>query len=349
MFRTLLPGPVVDFAKVVRARARHLLDDAALRVLERTLGSGKASALDVYFAYRLLLERSPDVDGFGHHRRRLRELGLSPKELAVDLMRSPEFEARVGAEAAPSGDVLVELPGFALWVDEADRVVGRTLREQGVWEPFVTRALEKLLMPGDTFVDVGANVGYFTLLAAKRVGLAGKVVALEPTPRALGLLEKSVAHNRAGQVRVVACAAGASEGTMRLAQPDRANLGSVTQARAGEGFEVAVRPLDAVLEGLRPTVIKIDVEGAEGLVLDGAEWVLRRDRPVLLVEYSPEPLRRVSGRDGAAFLAQLEGAGYQLMEPSRYDGAVEPMPASRFDALLAERGEGHLDLLAFPR
>lgn len=96
-----------------------------------------------------------------------------------------------------AGEPAIEVRTVAgqLLVDPSDRVIGRALRRDGVWELAETRFLLATLLPGQTFVDVGAHLGYFSVLAARRVGPTGSVIAVEPEPRNLRLLRQNLARN----------------------------------------------------------------------------------------------------------------------------------------------------------
>ena len=123
----------------------------------------------------------------------------------------------------------------------------------GVWEPHLTDWIGRRLAPGDAFVDVGANIGYFSLLASKLVGESGRVVAIEPSPTIFGVLASNLARNRAHNVRAVRVAASDSAGMLRLFQGPDSNLGRTTLL-ADEGFEFAcmvkAAPLVAILRAL---------------------------------------------------------------------------------------------------
>lgn len=326
--------------------ARRRVEQAALRAAWKVVPD-RATPLDVFFAYRLLLKRMPDPDGFSHHLRRLSDLKLAPAEVAADLLKSVEAKAPVAQARTGTREAVAHLDGFALVVDPDDAAIGRVLLEKKMYERFLTEVLAMLLRPGDTFIDVGANVGYFACLAATRVGRGGRVVAFEPVPRNAALLEKSVVLNVFPHVTVQRKAAAAGAGRVRLAQPDAANGGSFTIARDG-ALEVETVALDAMLDG-RVDVVKVDVEGAEGLVFDGMQAVLEREKPVVLLEYTPSRLKEVSGRSGLELLRAFEAKGYGAQEVASYTGRFEATPVEVFDRLLAQRGEGHLDLVLFPR
>lgn len=139
------------------------------------------------------------------------------------------------------------------------------------------------LRPGGTVMDVGANVGFYTLLAARYVGEKGAVLAVEPNERNISFLRRHVALNLAANVTVVGAAAGGTDGTARFSPGVHALMGHLTE----DGSEtVVLRSLDSLQQelGLRPvSVMKIDVEGAEAEVLAGAERILTNDRPIIFL------------------------------------------------------------------
>src|SRR5207249_2412898 len=86
----------------------------------------------------------------------------------------------------------------------------------GMWEPHISRWIDERLSPGDTFIDVGANIGYYSLLAARRVGPTGSVVAIEPSPKTFRALEANLAQNRLKNVRTVNAAVSDRQATVPL-------------------------------------------------------------------------------------------------------------------------------------
>lgn len=166
----------------------------------------------------------------------------------------------------------------------------------GIWEPHVHAFLAARLRPGDTFVDVGANIGYFTLLAAKLVGPHGKVVAIEPSSFTLARLRANVERNGMEEiVRCIHAAASDHEGSCTLYQGDDDNIGTASIVRRSDqpSEQVPTAPLDRLLlpaEVANARVVKIDVEGAEELVLKGMESVLPKLPPnaEIVMEISPD-------------------------------------------------------------
>lgn len=162
----------------------------------------------------------------------------------------------------------------------------------GTHEPSVVQGLEELVQPGWTAIDVGANIGYFTLLMAKRVGPQGKVIAFEPLAENFNILQENIKLNRHPNVVAENCALMSSSERVELRS---ATPGAITwvasvrvkQDSAVESESVEAISLDEYVEkkGIaKVDFLKIDVEGAEESVLDGATKVLERDKPVLLIE-----------------------------------------------------------------
>ena len=167
----------------------------------------------------------------------------------------------------------------------------------GVWEPSVSQVITDVLRHGDLFVDVGANVGYDSLLASKRVGDEGNVVAIEAASAIFSQLISNVARNRVKNVRTVNAAVGRERGQLILYGGDEWNQGR-TSPLPREGLSpiesVPMLPLDEILtadERSRARLIKIDIEGGELGVLERLVETLSlyNEHLHILVEVSEEP------------------------------------------------------------
>jgi FkbM family methyltransferase len=165
------------------------------------------------------------------------------------------------------------------------------------WEPDVTRFIASRLGDGDVFVDVGANIGYYSLLAAGSVGVGGGVVAVEASPSMFGDLHRNVqTSGHSDRVRRVNMAAAEKSGTLTVFAGPQHNAGmSTTLASRGMQAEATVeaKPLEEILtfdEITSARVIKIDVEGAEPEVLAGMGNLIGTLRPdaEIVVELSPQ-------------------------------------------------------------
>ena len=196
-----------------------------------------------------------------------------------------------------------------------DLHVSATLRQQGIWEPYESSLVLKLLQPGDVFVDVGANIGYFSLLAASRVGARGKVFAFEPDPENFELLQASAAHNEQQDI-IHATLAGLAEsdGEARLYLSED-NLGdhqifAVDDSRRSRSISLlnGARYLEDKLQGV--DLLKIDTQGSEYGVVAGLMPLLQAlpKAPRIIIELTPLSLRQCgsSGRTLIELLAQLD-------------------------------------------
>jgi len=167
----------------------------------------------------------------------------------------------------------------------------------GLYELDTARLIRRLLKPGGWFADCGANIGYFTLLAARRVGPEGRVDAFEPDPINRRRLEQHLAENAPlPQVRIHPVAVGAQAATTELFHPNAGatNHGTASTYRSltADATDVSVFPIDVArmedeLGGV-PDVIKLDVEGAELAAIEGASDLLSSEKPpALIVEHNP--------------------------------------------------------------
>lgn len=209
-------------------------------------------------------------------------------------------------------------------------VVGRTIMRRKSYEPELTAWLLAAIEsgPGGLFIDVGANLGWFTLHTA-RLAKVQRVVAIEPDVGNHRLLQASLDRNGlADRVDAVACALGIESGLARLNRYKGSNLGkhSLAVDHGQGGTWVPVESLDKLLQRLGldsapVAAIKVDVEGYEPLVLAGASGALARAR-LLLMEISPE-LSRAGGLDLSSALDGIAEAGFV---PDLWDQAG-PVPA----------------------
>lgn len=232
------------------------------------------------------------------------------------------------AQGLPDNVVEVETAIGTLWLDESDQLITPLIQEYGNWELDVCALLERTLQPGMTFVDVGANIGYFSVLASKLVGSEGRVFAVEPDPRTLSLLRANLRRHGCANTTVLPIAAHSKTGHVPFVVNPEGAAGSGIDPEAKDAVMVPSARLDDVIEG-SVDVIKIDVERAEHLVVRGAEQTLKRSpAPMVVAEFWPT-LERLTGGDAPVdVLAYYEGLGFELclLQP---DGQVEPASAQR--------------------
>jgi FkbM family methyltransferase len=226
------------------------------------------------------------------------------------------------------------MPGLKLYLDPDDKVMTPTILVLGLWEMSETYEFLRALKPGNTFVDAGANIGYYTVIAGRLLGDKGKVYAFEPEPKNFAMLQKNVRlngltnvvleqkalSNRKGTVKLFI--ADANKGDHRIYQPEYENRSSVDveAVRLDEYFKDHERRID---------LLKTDTQGAEGVILEGMTGLFegRTDGPTIFMEFWPHALGEL-GTDAGALLKMLASYKYKFYEFADHGGrgvrAVEP-------------------------
>jgi len=204
-------------------------------------------------------------------------------------------------------------PAAGIWLCLNPRTGLATLR--GTSEPEVQDALQRYLRPGMTFYDLGANIGFLSLLAARLVGEQGRVIAFEADPEIAERLRKHVDRNKFRCVTVVEKAVWSETSKVFFepidpaTSPDR-GLGHVVEVSSANTVEIEAVTLDDFARtSPAPDFIKCDVEGAEVEVFRGAHWLLAEKRPGIVCEIHSEANRQ-------ALLAELKRFGYLCEESS---------------------------------
>lgn len=209
--------------------------------------------------------------------------------------------------------------GFAITGTTAD-LLQRQVYVFGIWEPNISRWVQGYLRPADVVVDIGANVGYFSLLCASRVGPEGRVIAFEPVPSLVAVLRDNLALNGADSVTVQPVIASDEPGTGEIFSGPDGNLGLSTTSPA-EGFTSQgnvrkVRAADIIDRELWPRVklVKVDTEGDDLRALRGLEPLLDAMPPgsSALVEVSPDDLL-ARGHTPDALVSFMRDAGFHRM------------------------------------
>jgi FkbM family methyltransferase len=215
----------------------------------------------------------------------------------------------------------VSSAGFRLEVDPRDRTIAKKITLYGGYEPFLQSVLIDCAEPGTIVVDVGANVGLHTLPLAKRVGASGRVIAFEPDPENYRLLLRNIEVNGlASRVTVHRLGLSDKTGAAPLYQCAENRGGLSLRAQNVETSGASLAPVEVQLvigDDVLPrewpiSLVKIDVEGAEPLVIKGMERTLTDHREaVLAFEFSPLYVESF-GVDAETFLAGLSAAGYEI-------------------------------------
>lgn len=310
----------------------------------------EASREDVYYCFRLLLGRNPNREEWPGH---TGNVGRDLDAVVRSYISSLEFMRRADTLSGHQLDEKIQLKrtkDFAIYAQEEDEQVGRhVLRD--TYEPNVTAVFRRYVRPGMRVLDIGANIGYFTMLSASLVGPTGGVIAIEPNPDSVKLLEASRRENGFEHVRIFQVAAGRAPGLLVL---NRASSNAMTSA-VPDAVSHLVRSTtvpsfridDLVAPDANVDFVKIDVEGAEYNALLGARALIARCRPTIVSEFSPKTMPGISGIDGMGYLRfLLDELGYRIsvIQP---DGALAPYGSDARKVMDAYDASGvdHIDLL----
>ncbi len=300
--------------------------------------------------FRLLLGRQPSPD---ERRAHLSRVGADLRAVVTTFLTSEEFDLRglLTKQYENTVEVVTE-DGFDILVWPDEPTICASIKAKA-YEPHTVAAFKRILRPGMSVIDIGANVGFLTLTAAALVGPSGSVLAVEPNPMNVKLMEASRRLNGFAQIKILPVAAGREAGMLAL-RTDGSN-GTTTQLPGNYAAPlgatmVPVVGLETVLgdrKNDRVDFIKVDVEGAEGAALAGLSSIIERDHPVIVSEFSPEVMPNLSAMSGHEYLQSFVERGYKLSVLHK-DGHVTDCGGD-IDAVMAvfrEIGEDHIDLLA---
>jgi len=211
--------------------------------------------------------------------------------------------------------------------------LGQYVYLTGNYEPPTAKVIADTLSPGDTFIDIGANAGFFTLLASSCVGESGKVFAFEPVPSMNKRITDNISLNSMKNITVHSSAVSNKKDVLSLFEGPDGHKG-ISSLRpidnSAATLKVNTAPLDSYIDSFKSIkLIKIDVEGAEQLALEGMQQVIQKFRPFLVIEITDEYLRSF-GHDAISLASKLTGTGY-YMYAIRPEGLEKISPAQAAD------------------
>lgn len=299
----------------------------------RILGEAKRRALSSGLAgidARALHEAAGSLFDLG-------DFGTRPRHRNEAVIRSLCRNAYLGDHTA----ICRVLGRYKLFVDTGDLGLSSHLLTEGYWEMWHTEAMARFVKPGMTAIDVGANLGYFTILLGDLVGPGGTVHAFEPNPHVAALLTSSVEINgHAARTTIYEMALSDAAGTAALrVPPNQPKNAHIVKARVGSDDPVIqLKRLDGFPDLLEADFIKIDVEGAEEAVWRGMRGLLESRRPLtVILEFT-----RYRYKDAGAFVDELTAHGFSTAVIDPRKGVI---PISRAELLDAPGAEDQLVVL----
>ncbi len=243
-------------------------------------------------------------------------------------------------------DIRIRVGEDSLYVSSIDRLAAALLWKHSLLSGLEARIYRERVKPGMTVLEIGANIGFFTLLFSKLAGAAGKVIAFEPDPGNFRLLEKCVSANGMKNTLCVRKAVSdrTGDGLLFRSEEHHGDHRIFASADGRESVKIETAAIDDFLPaGERVDFIKMDIQGAEYSALLGMETAILRSAPLtMLCEFSPGMLR-TAGADPAEFLKKLLALGFTL---KYLDGRTDTAKAASPEELLGLcPGNKYLNLL----
>lgn len=179
---------------------------------------------------------------------------------------------------------------FVFWYNPDDKYVGQRVALDK-YEPYLTDLMLSKIKSGGIVVDIGANIGYDTVLFADKVGKKGKVIAIEPDPTNFEILQKNIKENKLFNVVAVQAALGDVNKKMKIYESEE-NFGDhrMWEEKGRNSKDVFCRRLDDLLKELeyeKIDFIKMDVQGFEEKVIEGGKEIIKKNKPTIFFEYWP--------------------------------------------------------------
>ncbi len=251
----------------------------------------------------------------------------------------------------PENLILLNVHGHKFYINSKDHGVAPSLFKKGVYAKCETELLKNSIKPGTVFVDVGANVGYFTILASDLIN-SGHIYSFEPDIENYKVLIKNIKTNKIKNVTPIKKAVSNIDGTRNIFI-DEKNLGSHSLSRKNVSNGNLIQKIETITlnsffndlsENSSEFLIKMDVQGSEGLIIKGAENLLKRENTKILMEFWPKGLINM-GTDPFGLLKYLKSLNYSFKLIDDEKEKIIPMKITQIMRLFEKEGKEEINLL----
>lgn len=276
-------------------------------------------------------------------------LWLFARKLGIMHLPPVRFIAgKVYDQVRPKGEIMVEVHGNKYYLKASDRGMTPMLLSKNNYEAAEIRLVKQSIKTDMTVVDIGANIGYFTLLFSQLSGKNGRVLAFEPEPENLGFLEKNIQVNNCKNIEVVAVALAESKGYIDFFVPEHTRstasmvASNLIYEKGVNKISVPTESLDEYLSSIgvsKVDFIKIDVQGAENIVFKGGQKTLAQEHLSIMMEYWPYGMNK-AGTNVSEYLKMFEQYNFTFFELKENGNLLEPITV---DELLNNRTFGKRD------
>lgn len=263
------------------------------------------------------LLRDPDNNEFKHYFHVIKNGELKPESLSLVLESSEEFSSLSDFK----NGFTITNHGFGIFLDPKDQVISRYIAIKKEWEQNETNFLKTIIHEGMIVVDIGANIGYFSLLLSNLIGSTGKVFSFEPNPRSFNFLKKNTEQNKIKNIKIFQNAVGNKDRMTKLFL-SKINFGDNrisptliedTDAER-EIIDVKMVTLDNILQNETIDFLKVDSQGAEMKILEGAKKTLEKNKKIkMFLEFWPIGLKS-QGCEPLNFLSKIHSLGFKIYD-----------------------------------
>ena len=225
---------------------------------------------------------------------------------------------------------------------DSDKYIGQRLALEK-YEPYETELILRQTKVGNTIIDVGANIGYYTVLLADKVGNTGKIYAFEPDKINFEILKKNVEANNLKNVEIINAAVGSKAGKLKL-HKSKENLGDhKLYGNDKEIEEVKIVKLDDFLKNKKIDLMKVDTQGWEPEVIEGAKKIISKNKPIMFLEYSPASYK-VAKLDGQKMMRNLRKIYKNIWWIDEWLYIYKNLKQKEIDKICATNKTGYADL-----
>ena len=223
-----------------------------------------------------------------------------------------------------------------------DKYIGQRIALEK-YEPYETQLILRQTRLGDVVIDVGANIGYYTILLADKVGKTGKVYAFEPDKLNFEILKKNIEANNLKNVEIINAAVGSNAGKLKL-HKSKENLGDhKLYGEDKEIEEVKIIKLDDYFKNIKIDLMKIDTQGWEPEVIEGAKNIISKNKPIMFLEYSPASYR-IAKLDGQKMMRNLRKIYKKIWWIDEWLYIYKNLSQKKIDKKCATNKTGYADL-----
>lgn len=231
-----------------------------------------------------------------------------------------------------------------------DKYIGQRIALEK-YEPYETKLILRQTKKGDVVIDVGANIGYYTVILADKVGNSGKVYAFEPDKINFEILKKNIEINKFKNVVAINTAVGSREGKIDLYK-SKENLGDhklfqIPLGSAASPFDerdiVKIINLDSYFKNIKVDLMKIDTQGWEPEVIEGAKKIIEKNKPIMFLEYSPASYKQAK-LDGEKMMTFLRKIYPKIWWIDEWLYIYKNLNQRKIDKICATNKTGYADL-----